>query len=104
MLDCSDNWQINQKKIIYETNECIDNYQNSPEYKYEYNGKSYNSCPKGLFDSLEKKCKYQLDKCLLCPPISLSKNSCTECNTNHYQKENDFNKIGEYIDCYKEPG
>ena len=42
VIDCSNNWKLNRKKLISKNNTCIDNCID--EYKYEYNGKCYNNC------------------------------------------------------------
>jgi len=107
IIDCSSNWKLNQKKIINNTNECIDSCDNSSQYKYEYNGKCYENCSKGfLYDDNNNSlniCKCELDKCLTCPPVALNKNLCTKCNVNYYPKENDQLNLGEYINCYNNP-
>ena len=105
-IDCSKNWKSKQKKIISETNECIDSCDNSPQYKYEYNGKCYESCLNGLLydDNNVKtnKCKCELDKCLLCPKVALNKRLCTKCNINYHIIDNDSKNLGEYINCYNQ--
>ena len=103
-IDCSNNWKLVQKKIIYETGECIESCLNS-QYQYEYNGKCYQNCAKGYFidENNIYKCKCELDKCLSCPPVALKNNLCTKCNTDYYQIENDSSNLGEYINCYKNP-
>ena len=103
IINCLDEWQSEQKKIIANNKLCVDDCRNSTLYKYEYNGKCYENCSKGyLIDDLNK-CKCELDKCLLCPPVALRLNLCTKCNNGYYQIENDPSKNGEYIDCYKDP-
>ena len=106
-IDCSDDWKSKQKKIINNTNECIERCDNSPIYKYEYNGKCYDNCSNGFLldknNNRINKCKCELDKCLLCPNVALKKNLCTKCNINYYPKENDPLNLGEYINCYKAP-
>ena len=101
IIDCSDNWEINQEKMLYDIGQCIDNCKNNLEYKYEYNNKCYKNCEKGLIDDTNK-CKCELDKCLTCPDFALSKGLCIKCNDNYYQMENDPSNIGDYINCYKE--
>ena len=44
IIDCSNNWKLNRKKLIIKNNSYIDNCYNDPEYKYEYDGKCYNNC------------------------------------------------------------
>jgi hypothetical protein len=93
----------NKKKIINNNNnQCIDSCDGSSQYKYEYNGKCINACPKGTLSGSQK-CKCELDKCLLCPPVALKNKLCTQCNTGYYPKENDPSNLGEYKDCYKNP-
>ena len=102
IIDCLDDWNLNQKKIINEIGECIDNCYNNSIYKYEYNGKCYENCTNGYFiDNNYIKCKCELEKCLLCPPVALKYNLCTKCNDNFYPKENDETNLGEYFNCYK---
>ena len=104
IIDCSDDWKFKQKKLIYETDICIDNCNNSNEYKYEYNGKCYNSCPNGLIgDDEYNRCKCSLEQCLICPPEEMNITLCMECNANYYPIENDTTNTGEYFNCYKEP-
>ena len=98
-IDCSNDWKLKQKKIISETEQCVDNCSIS-EYPYEYNGKCYKNCSKGFID--DSKCKCENDKCLLCSQVAINNKLCTKCNTNYYQMENDPSNLGEYIDCYKE--
>ena len=104
VIDCSSNWKSKQKKIINDTNECIESCENSTQYSYEYNGKCYGNCPNGLLNdddgNIINKCKCELDNCSLCPPVALINNLCTKCNTNYYPKENDPKNLGEYINCY----
>ena len=103
-IDCSNTWKEKQKKIINNTNECIESCDKSIQYKYEYNGKCYENCSNGyIYDEnniILNKCKCELDKCLLCPNVALNKNLCTQCNINYYPKENDPFNIGDYINCY----
>ena len=104
-IDCSENWKSHQKKIVDETGQCIDYCKNITSYNFEYNGKCYQSCLNGnLTDNDILKCKCELEKCLLCPSASLSKELCTKCNEekNYFPKENDSSNLGEYINCYNE--
>ena len=103
-IDCSNNWKLKQKKLININKHCIESCDNSPQYKYEFNGNCYENCQGGFlyddnFNALNK-CKCELNKCLECPNVALSKNLCTKCNTNYYPKENDPLNLGEYVNCY----
>ena len=102
----NNNWKQYQKKIIYNTGDCTNSCKNEVKYKYEYNGKCYESCSKGYIrDEISgiTFCKCELEKCRHCPPVALSKELCTECNDDYYQIENDPSNIGEYINCYHDP-
>jgi len=105
-VDCSNDWKTRQKKLISNNNKCIESCDNSIQYQYEYNGKCYAKCSKGLLsdnNNPTKICKCELDKCLSCPQVALNKGLCKECNDNYYPKENDESNLGEYFDCYKNP-
>ena len=105
-IDCSNDWKSKQKKIINNTNECIESCDKSEQYQFDYNGKCYENCVNGILkndnNNLAKICKCELDKCLLCPQVALDKNLCTKCNINYYPRENDPSNLGEYINCYNE--
>ena len=93
--------EIETKKIIKDTNECINNCSDDNHYKYEYNGKCYSICSNGYFydDNNNTKCKCELEKCFTCPTV---KQLCTKCNDNYYPLENDLLNFGEYFNCYNE--
>ena len=104
-IDCSDNWKLKQKKVILESDTCLERCDSDPKYKYEYNGKCYENCTRGYYidDNNSNKCKCELEKCLICPPVALNNSLCTKCNIEFYPIENDSVNIGEYINCYKNP-
>ena len=97
----SNNFEINPKKIIDGTSTCIADCNSHETYTQEYNGKCYENCPNGIIS--DNICKCELEKCLYCPNVPLSKVLCTQCNANYYKIENDPFNIGEYINCYKDP-
>ena len=99
-IDCSNDWRLNQTKIIYETGECIDSCENNITYKYEFKGKCYKNCPNGLIND-NNKCKCN-DKCIDCSIESSKKDLCIKCNNKYYQKENDNTNNDIFINCYKE--
>ena len=108
VFDCSNEWESKQKKIIKfanNTEQCVENCESETQYIFEYNGKCIDNCEKVLNDNNNeiKKCKCELDQCLLCPQVALNKNLCLTCNDNYFQIENDPLNIGKYINCYKEP-
>ena len=103
-ISCLNDWKSKQKKIINNTNECIESCENSNQYKYEYNGKCYKTCSnRFLYDENNNhlnKCKCKLDQCLACSNVAINRGLCTKCNINYYSKENDPSNLGEYINCY----
>ena len=86
MIDCSDDWQSKQRKIVIEEDRCIDNCNNEINYKYEFNGICQNNCPYRIF--IDKKDSTEKCKCE---------------NESFYPIENDPLNIGPYINCYKNP-
>ena len=104
---CGDDWIKHQKKLINGTNTCINSCNNSINYEFEFNGKCYNSCEYGFYydkeNSQQKKCKCNLEKCLLCSNVDSVKDLCLSCNDLYYPIENDPTNILTYINCYKEP-
>ena len=105
IIDSTTNWKSKQNKLINnDNNDCVQSCDINSQYPYEYNGKCVDNCLKGFL--LDKngnptnKCKCELDKCLLCPNVALSKDLCTKCNDNYYPIENDPSNLGEYINCY----
>ena len=105
-VDCSIDWKKKQMKLI-NNNKCIESCNDSEQYPFEYNGKCYDYCSKGLLSDNNNNeintCKCELDKCLLCPQVALNKGLCTKCNDDYYPIENDASNLGEYFDCYKNP-
>ena len=77
VIDCSKDWKSKQKKIDTYNNGCVESCDKNTQYKYEYNGKCIENCSNGfLYDDNNKQlniCKCELEKCLLCPQISLKK-------------------------------
>ena len=102
-ISCSEKWKSEQNKIDPKKN-CIKNCITDALYINEYNGQCIDNCPNGhtVNNSTHKICKCELDKCLTCPKVALENNLCTECNIGYYPKENDFQNLGEYINCYNE--
>ena len=72
-IDCSDNWQLNQIKLVNRSYTCIDDYGND-----EVN----------IFYS--------------CPNINI-KNICNKCNSNFYPKEDNLSTNDSNTNCYKNP-
>ena len=49
LVDCSDNWKKNRKKIDINTNNCVENCNSNT---FEYDSKCYNDCPNGSYRSI----------------------------------------------------
>ena len=100
--DCSDDWKLNQNKIIEGSDECFNNCPNTKPY--EYNGQCVSHCINGYFINNNNitECKCKLEKCFTCSTVALINNLCTKCNDNYYQMENDPSNLGEYFNCYNE--
>ena len=106
-IDCSDDWEIEQKRIVNKNDMCIDNSDKNISYKYEYKGKYYEECRNGnlINNSTIKSCTCDEEKCSECPNEPL-KDLCLKCNDDYYAIENDNNKyvicsnntIGYYLD------
>ena len=105
-LDCSDNWKINQKKIINKTDVCFDTNSQHILYKYEYQGLYYEYCVNGtVINNLTigncDQCDTEI--CTSCSKTpSVANNSCTQCKNGYYEIEND-NNSNENKKCYKDP-
>ena len=120
IIDCSDNWRENRKKIIAENNTCVDSC--SLVYDtFEYDSKCYQNCPYGsykyiYFDSendFNINCTYSLEGYYFdeqdlfykhcyssCKSCNKGGNeiyhNCLECNDNYrYQIEH-----SNYSNCY----
>ena len=104
---CGDDWIKHQKKLIKETNTCVESCYLSLNYEFEFNNKCFNSCVYGFYFDQEnpqqKKCKCNSDKCLSCSEVESIKDLCISCNDSYYPKENDPTNILPYINCYKDP-
>ena len=96
ILDCSDNWERNQKKLVNKMDLCFDYSNNSILYNYEYKGLYYENCINGnlINNKTINYCKCDYEKCISCSDISVI--------GNFYEIENDDN-LNEYKKCYKEP-
>ena len=106
VFDCSNNWRLNQSRIIEPNqNQCVDKCggDKASDYEYEYDNKCYKNCPNNLNYYIEKdvkKCKCKLEKCKECSDLSKSKDLCISCNEGYYSKYNDNSNIGPFINCY----
>ena len=106
--DCNSDWRKHQKKLIQNTNNCVDNCS-STSYKYEYQGKCYSQCPSGTYKinyicyDCNQDCKECLhkDDCISCTDSNkfLRNGRCiSSCDNGYYiSKEDQYTKICE---CY----
>ena len=105
-IDCSDDWRIEQKRIVNKSGICSDNSGNDIIFKYEYKGKYYENCVNGnLVNNLEiQSCQCDAEKCLTCANEPLKENLCLKCKDNYFPLENDnYSYIDNYVKCYKDP-
>ena len=106
-IDCSDNWKINQKKLVNKADICFDNSNISILYNYEYQGLYYENCINGNLTNTKtiNYCNCDNQICLSCPDEPLVENLCVKCNTNnnYYEIENDNNYTYKYKKCYNNP-
>ena len=88
------------QKKINEYDYCTESYFD----KFEYNGKCYDNCTNGFYmENNISKCKCEIDNCLSCSNISLSKELCITCNNEYkyYPMENDPLNLGKFMKCYE---
>ena len=98
IIDCSDDWKSNQKKLINESGLCKEN-----DRKYTFTKICYqNSVDKNLTNNLIlSKCKYEKSEI---SNLNLSINElCKKCNNDFYQIEDDLLNHEVYINCYSNP-
>ena len=75
IINCSNNWEIYIKKIIYSNNICIDDCGTYD--KYEYNYFCYDECPEGTHSSNNNKflCEKNVEKCIKKYPFLWTENN-----------------------------
>ena len=97
-LDCSNNWKINQKKIINKRDICFDNFNNNILYKCEYHGKYYEYYKNDNFmnNSTIKYCQCEINKCSTCSNIPF-----LHLEYDLYEVDDNDNLNG-YRKCYKD--
>ena len=115
IIDCSDNWRGNKKRIIFDTETCVNNCNNDKIYKYEYNYFCYDKCPKGTHPLKNNKyiCEKNIVECLKkyyfinlndnsclldCKSIEFFNDICTLNNNNIQSKYKLFENIIEGIE------
>ena len=96
ILDCSDNWQEKQNKIIYKSNTCIDKC--SDKSLFDYQNFCYEFCPENTYED-EFICEDCYSSCKSCgQPGTEENHNCNEC-------KNEYNlfyyKANHTINCYK---
>ena len=80
--DCSNNWNIKQKKMITGTDICVYNCSLYGEYKYEFKKTCFNVCPEGTYSAIEN------NKCIIvCGediPYEINEECTSNCNTQDF--------------------
>ena len=99
-IDCSTNWKLKQKRVVNETDICVQYCRKSSPY--DNDEKCFKNCLNESTIDENNKCQCELDGCLLCPQEISNQNLCKKCKGNFYPIINDFSNMGEYINCYKE--
>ena len=88
IYDCSNNWKIFKKRILYNTGICINDCKNDELNKYEYEFFCYLECPKGTHSSKNDKylCEKNVNNCVQKYPfINTQDESCAEiCNSEDF--------------------
>ena len=80
IVDCSDNWHKNRKKINMENNSCTDDCTLT-NYKYEYNYNCYQKCLTGTYNN-NYKCIACHPDCKECEgPYTLNNTNCSSCSS-----------------------
>ena len=51
IIDCSDNWRQNQKKINLENGECVNDCSETNYSKYNYKNECYKNCPNRTYNN-----------------------------------------------------
>ena len=90
VLDCSDNWRKNQKKLT-DNNQCVDGDCIRTNYPYNYNNICYQKCPSGTYNN-NYKCEDCHNDCKTC------EKSADEYNTNCLSCK-DPNKYLKFLNC-----
>ena len=82
-LDCSDNWQLKQKKKVVKNNFCKDTSNNSVSFYYEYQGLYYETCKNGNVTNNHKfsSCNCDNELCSSCPDFPLKETLCVSCKS-----------------------
>ena len=82
VVDCSENWRENQKKINLENNECVENCIQTNNNKYNYNSKCYDICPNGTYNN-SFICENCHSDCKTCEKSSeIDSTNCKSCSSN----------------------
>ena len=95
-IDCTDNWELNQKKLVNKDDLCYDYSNNGILYNYKYQGLYYESCVNRNLTNNKtiNYCKCDNEECISCSNVSVI--------GNFYEIENDTILNG-YKKCYKDP-
>ena len=91
IIDCSDNWRQNQKKINLENGECVDDCSITNNI-YNYNNECYKNCPNGTYNK-SFKCENCHPDCKICEKApDKDSTNCKSCS--------DKDKYLNFGNCY----
>ena len=93
IIDCSENWRQNQKKINLQNGECIDDCSLTANNKYNYNNECYEECPVGTFNN-----NYMCEDCH--PDCNTCDKAADRISTN-CKSCSDPDKYLNFGNCYK---
>ena len=80
IIDCSENWRQNQKKINLENDECVDNCSLTNNNKYNYKNACYEKCPIGTYNYFFK-CEDCHPDCKICEKgADENSTNCKSCS------------------------
>ena len=105
IIDCSDNWRQNQKKINLENGECVNDCSETNNSKYNYKNECYENCPNRTYNNnyicedchpdcstCEKGPDLNSTNCITCinPDKYLNLGNCvSNCSKGYYNDEYD---------------
>ena len=90
--NCLNSWSEIPKKIIHENGKCAENCNSTDNFKYEYNGKCYSSCPKGTTTFFNK------NNNLICQSFEIEEILQKIENENEKEIDNYDNLLFKYCD------
>ena len=96
IIDCSDNWRQNQKKINLANNQCVNDCSETDNNKYNYKNECYENCPDGTYNN-NYMCEECHPDCKTCEKAAdIISTNCNSCS--------DLDKYLNFGNCYKNDG